>query len=311
MNKMKNKIAIGIDVGGSHISSALVDLISLTIIPDTKYSVKVDNKASKEKILLNWSEAINKTLESISVDAAISIGFAMPGPFQYKTGLAMFAGNDKYENLYNVSIPDELVKYLSFKNVEMRFLNDATSFGVGVSSIGKAKKFSKTIAVTLGTGFGSAFIKDGIPQVNSNDVPEGGCLWDKPYKDGIGDDYFSTRWCIKRYRELASKEVHGVKEIAEANDENSKIVFTEFGSNMAEFMIPFLKKYQPDIIILGGNVSLAHNFFLPTLKQKIKEAGLKIEFEISPLMEDAAIIGSAKLFDSNFWSHVKNDLPNL
>lgn len=308
---MKTKIAIGVDIGGSHITSAAVDINKLEIILDTTHSVKVNNKASKEDILLNWSQAINKTIESTSLNEAVYIGFAMPGPFHYKTGLAMFEGNDKYENLYNVSIPLELSKHINATSVNMRFINDATAFGVGVSAMGKAKNYSKTIAVTLGTGFGSAFIRDGVPQVNSDDVPEGGCLWDEPYKDGIGDDYFSTRWCIKRYFELSSKQVHGVKEIAEANNEHSKKVFTEFGANMAEFMIPFLQEYIPDLIILGGNVSLAHEFFLPTLKQKINEAGLKPEFEISTLMEDGAIIGSAKLFDSNFWEHVKNDLPNL
>ncbi|MEC3907045.1 ROK family protein [Tamlana sp. 2201CG12-4] len=308
---MKSKVAIGVDIGGSHITSAAVDISTLEIIPETTYSVKVNNKAAKEAILLNWSEAINKTLEHVSKEADVNIGFAIPGPFHYKTGLAKFEGNDKYENLYNASIPDELTKYIDAASVNMRFINDATAFGVGVSAMGKAKSYSKTVVVTLGTGFGSAFIKDGVPLVNSEDVPEGGCLWDKPFKDGIADDYFSTRWCIKRYFEVSSKQVHGVKEIAEANDAYSKQVFTEFGSNMAEFMIPFLQKFKQEIIVLGGNVSLAHEFFLPTLKQKINEAGLLVDFEISTLMEDAAIIGSAKLFVSDFWEHVKNDLPNL
>jgi glucokinase len=308
---MKNKIVIGVDVGGSHISSAAVDLETLKIIPETKHSAKVNNKASKEGILLNWSEAINKTLKCLRLGEPISIGFAMPGPFQYKIGVAKFEVNDKYENLYNVSIPDELLGFLNSKNVKIRFLNDASAFGVGVSVMEKAKNFSKTIAITLGTGFGSAFIKDGIPQIQSDDVPKGGCLWDKPYKDSIGDEYFSTRWCIKRYREISSKQVKGVKEIAEANNEYSRAVFEEFGSNLAEFMTPFLQKYQPDLIVLGGNISLAHEFFLPTLKKKIKENGMSIVFEISKLMEDAAIVGSAKLFDSNFWDHVKDDLPNL
>ncbi|MBJ6367452.1 ROK family protein [Snuella sedimenti] len=308
---MNKNIAIGVDIGGSHITSAAVDINTLEIISGTTHSVKVNNKAAKEDILENWSQALNKTIGHLSKATDINIGFAMPGPFHYKTGLAMFEGNDKYENLYNVSIPDELAKYLNANSVNMRFINDATAFGVGVSAMGKAKNYSKTIAVTLGTGFGSAFIKNGVPQVNADDVPEGGCLWDEPYKEGIGDDYFSTRWCIKRYYEITSKQVHGVKEIAEANDEYSRQVFTEFGENMAEFMIPFLQKYQPDLIILGGNVSLAHDFFLPILKQKIEEAGLKTGFEISKLMEDAAIIGSAKLFDAHFWEHVKHDLPNL
>ncbi len=308
---MKRQIAIGVDIGGSHITSAVVNLEELRILPDTTFSVKVNNKATKEQILENWSLAINKTIESISANNSVKLGFAMPGPFHYKTGLAMFGGNDKYENLYNVSIPDELVKYITSPTVEIRFLNDATAFGVGVSAIGKARNYSKIIAITLGTGFGSAFIKDGVPQVVSENVPTGGCLWDKPYRNGIGDDYFSTRWCIKRYVELSGKQVNGVKEIAESKNDHSKTVFEEFGHNMAEFMIPFLKIYRPNLIILGGNVSNASEFFLPTLKSAIKNAGLSTDFEISDLMEDAAIIGSAKLFDSDFWNLVKEDLPNL
>ena len=308
---MNQKIAIGVDIGGSHITSAAIDLNRLKIIKGTTFSSKVDNKAEKDMILENWSKAINQTIANIPNLTEVKVGFAMPGPFHYKTGLAMFTGNDKYENLYNVSIPNELNRFIKAEKVDFRFLNDATAFGVGASSMGEAKTYSRVIAVTLGTGFGSAFIKDGIPQVNTNDVPEGGCLWDKPYKDGIGDDYFSTRWCIRRYKELSSKQVSGVKEIAEANDRDSETVFIEFGTNMAEFMIPFMKKYRPDLIILGGNVSRASDFFLPTLRDKIKNAGFNTAFEISSLMEDAAIIGGAKLFLPNFWNQVKDDLPNL
>ena len=209
---MNNQIAIGVDVGGSHITSAAVDLKNLVIIPETTFSVKVDNKAEKDIILKKWSEAINKTILNASLKQHIDIGFAIPGPFNYKKGIALFEGdNDKYENLYSVSIPDELSKYLISEKTNFRFLNDATSFAVGVSAQGKAKNCAKIIAVTLGTGFGSAFIKNGIPLVNHPQVPKDGCLWDKPFKDGIGDDYFSTRWCIKRYHEISTKSIQGVK----------------------------------------------------------------------------------------------------
>ncbi len=308
---MNKRMVIGVDVGGSHITSAAVDLDNFKIIPDTSYSVKVDNKASKENILKNWSTAINTSRISSGIGDGVHIGFAMPGPFHYKTGLAMFERNDKYESLFNVSIPDQLATYLSDSNLEFRFLNDATAFGVGVASIGKAKNYSKVIAITLGTGFGSAFIKDGIPMVNGTGVPKGGCLWDKPYKNGIGDDYFSTRWLVAQYNQTAKANLSGVREIAQANDENTRNVFSEFGLNMAEFIIPFVRAYTPHLIIFGGNVSHASPFFLPVVKQKLYEAGLDVVFEISDLMEEAAIIGSAKLFDPPFWHQVKDDLPNL
>lgn len=309
---MKDEIAIGVDIGGSHITSGAVNLDKLTIIPGTTFSNKVNNKGSKESIFKDWCKAINRTISSVPIMGNVNIGFAMPGPFHYKTGLAMFEGNDKYEKLFNVLISHELPRFVNTVSAsEFRFLNDATSFGVGASTMGKAKNHNKIIAVTLGTGFGSSFLRNGVPLVNLENVPKGGCLWDKPYKDGNGDDYFSTRWCLKRYQEISSIQVHGVKAIAEANDEYSKIVFKEFGANMADFMIPFIDKFQPGLIILGGNISKASRFFLPTLRNKIYEAGLNVDFEISDLMEDAAIIGSAKLFDPQFWNQVKEDLPNL
>ncbi|WP_299533320.1 ROK family protein [Ulvibacterium sp.] len=309
---MKNEIAIGIDVGGSHIVSAAVNLRELRILPGTTSSVKVDNKAKKEIVLETWSTAINKTIAHIPDKKNINIGFAIPGPFDYAGGIALYEGeNDKYSNMYGVSIPKELAGYLNGENVNFRFHNDATSFGVGVATQGDAKQYRKIIVVTLGTGFGSAFVKEGIPQVNHAEVPKDGCLWDKPFRQGIGDDYFSTRWCIKRYHELSLQSVKGVKEIAQANNDHSQMVFKEFGTNMAEFMIPFLQRFRPELVVLGGNVSRASEFFLPSLKSGILDAGLDIRFEVSLLMEEAAILGSAQLFDSHFWNQVKNDLPNL
>lgn len=310
--EMHDQIAIGVDVGGSHIVSAAVNLKKLQILPGTTFSVKVDNKATKEVVLETWSTAINKTISCIPDKKNVNIGFAIPGPFDYYKGIALFEGeNDKYVNMYGVSVPKELARYLESKNVNFRFLNDATSFGVGVATQAAAKQYPKIIVVTLGTGFGSAFVKDGIPQVNHAEVPKDGCLWDKPFKNGIGDDYFSTRWCIKRYQELSLEKVKGVKEIAEANNIHTQIVFEEFGANMAEFLIPFLQMFRPELVVLGGNISHASTFFLPSLKSGVLAAGLDIRFEVSLLMEEAAILGSAQLFDAYFWDQVKNDLPNV
>ncbi len=308
---MDKNIVIGVDVGGSHITSAAVDLGNLTIVDGTLFSNKVNSKGSKEEIFESWAKAISRSIKSVSLTGTKRISFAIPGPFQYKKGIAMFEINDKYENLYQVSVSDELPAFLEEDDVAFRYLNDATSFGVGVARIGEAKEYHKVIALTLGTGFGSCFITDGIPQVNTPDVPEDGCLWDKPFRQGIADEYFSTRWFKKRYLELSSTEIKGVKEIAEADNEFSKAVFNEFGNNLAEFMAPVIRKYKPDLIVLGGNISNASNQFLPATKEKLSSEDLNVKFIISSLMEEAAIIGSARLFEPDFWSEVKKDLPNI
>ncbi len=309
---MKKNIVIGVDIGGSHITSAAVDLDNLKIVKDSLFTHKVNSKGSKESIFESWANAINRSVESISsTDDLVKVGFAIPGPFQYKTGIAMFEINDKYENLYQISVTNELPKFLDDAIYQFRYLNDATSFGVGVASIGEAKAYSKVIAITLGTGFGSCFINKGIPQVNAPDVPKDGCLWDKPFKNGIADEYFSTRWFIKRYEELSSEKAKGVKEIAESDNSHAETVFNEFGRNFAEFMKPVIKKYQPDLIVLGGNISNASNRFLPVVEEKLRKEDLHVKFILSTLIEEAAIIGSARLFEPDFWEQVKDDLPNL
>ena len=307
---MNHHIAIGVDVGGSHITSAAVDLDTLEIISGSTFSVNVDNKAEKDEIVKKWSHAINSTIERLGLILNVKIGFAMPGPFNYRQGIALFEGsNDKYEKLFNVSIPEELSKYLNTKDASYRFLNDATSFAVGASAIGKAKNCRKIIALTLGTGFGSAFIENGIPLIDRLDVAKNGCLWDKPFINGIADDYFSTRWCLLRYEELSGHKTIGVKEIVEQDPTTAKLLFDEFGDNMGQFLLTYLKQFQPELVVIGGNIAKASHLFLPKLKHKISDAGLDIDIEISTDTEDAAIIGSAKLFHLDFWNAISDDIP--
>ncbi len=309
---MTNKaLTIGVDIGGGHILSAAIDTAEGKILDETRSYVKVDNKGTTDEIMKTWSKGLNMTLSKIDTDRLAGIGFAMPGPFNYKTGLAMFERNDKYEALYNVNVVDELRGLLSVPDISMRFLNDATSFAVGVSWLGKAQNFKKSISITLGTGFGSAYIEDGLPIVEREDVPEHGCFWYLPFKDGIADDYFSTRWFLKEYKDVMGGEASGVKEIAEAarEDAATKAIFDTFGKNMGEFFVPWLKKFPADIIVMGGNVSGAFDLFSDSLKDVLIRNNINTVLAVSELLEDAALIGSARLFEEDFWQKVKDSLP--
>ncbi len=123
------------------------------------------------------------------------------------------------------------------KDLTMRFLNDATSFAVGEAWLGEGRGFQKVVVVTLGTGFGSAFVEDGVPVVSGDEVPKEGCLWHLPFKEGIADDYFSTRWFIGEYENLRGQKIFGVKELIERVSEvvrimnTHKVVLSEFQNN--------------------------------------------------------------------------------
>lgn len=305
-------ITIGVDIGGSHITSAAVDITTSKIIEGTYFRGSVNSKASKDLIFKDWARVINKTLNTIDSNNTIGIGFAMPGPFHYKIGKAMFEKNDKYESLYQVYVVNELINYLDNKKVSLRFLNDASSFGLGGKLTNEFKEKKRVVAITIGTGFGASFLVDNFPISNDDLVPEGGCLWDKNYKESIADDYFSTRWFISRYSFLSGKtKIKGVRDIVELNDESSQIVFKEFSNNLAEFMLPHLLHFNADLLLVGGNITRSHQLFLPLILDIWKKKGLNIPVKIIPNSEEANLIGASYLFNEPFWESIKEELPTI
>lgn len=302
-------IAIGADIGGSHIYCAAVDLSDYKIIPGTGFNQKIDNKASAEEILSGWSKALAGTISKIGRSDLTGIGFAMPGPFDYPNGIALFKRVEKYEGLYGINISEHLRDKLCLdKEVHFRYINDATSFAIAEAWIGKASQYDKMIALTLGTGFGSAFIDQGIPVLEGDNVPEMGCVWHIPFKDSIANDYFSTHWFIRNYFARTDISVPGVKDIAERikNDDVAVELFKEYGSNMGHFLAPWIKKFDAKVIVIGGNITSSFRLFGDHLFNSLKENDVDIKILLSDLKEDAAVIGSARLLDEEYWEKVKD-----
>lgn len=312
---MKDKnFAIGIDIGGSHISVGVVDLNINQLVPGSGFESKVDNKASADEILNAWVGTIQKAIDVIEKIHLAGIGFAMPGPFDYANGIALFEKVEKYLNLYGVHVDKEIRQRLELPvDMPVRFINDATAFAVAESWIGVGRYASRMIALTLGTGFGSAFIDKGIPVLEGDNVPEMGCVWHLPFGDGIADEYFSTRWFENSYLKLTGKKIHGVKEIAalSATDDVAHKLFIEYGSNMGAFLAPWIKKFDAEQIVIGGNITGAFNKFGDALLQSLTQHGANIPVSLSVLKEDAAIIGSARLIDDSFFAKVNSLLSKM
>lgn len=309
---MNKSIAIGTDIGGSHISCAAVDLVSGKILNDTLTERVVDNQAQATKIIAVWADALSAVLEKVSLEKVKGIGFAMPGPFDYVKGICYIRGVAKYENLYGFNITDAIASSLDVpEDFLIRFMNDASAFAVGEAWAGSASKANRSLSITLGTGFGSAFISNRIPIVDGDEVPKMGCIYHIPYRDGIADDYFSTRGLLGRYKSATGKELNGVKELAElvSSDKIVSDLFNDFGENAGLFLAPYLKKFKAEILVIGGNISHAYSLFGNVFENRLKKEGYRGEVAISTLKEDAALLGSAYLLDDSFWTSVQHALP--
>lgn len=291
----EKKIVLGVDIGGSHITCAQIDLVNELIISGSKVSAPVNSSGSSKEILDVW---INTIKVSFAADEKPNgIGVAMPGPFDYETGICLMKGVGKYDELFGVNIINIFSEASGLPPEKIKFLNDASCFALGEYYTGAGRGSERMIAITIGTGFGSSIIVNGEIVTSGEGVPDGGMFWNVPFKKGIADDYFSTRWFEDDYFLRTGSRPDGVYPIAEIyeTDENAKKVFDEFTSNLIEFVLPWIEKFQPDVLVTGGSISKSHFLFVPSLQKELFKRGIRSEVRISELWEDAALIGSGNL----------------
>jgi glucokinase len=301
--------AIGCDIGGSHVSCGLVNLKCRRIEPDTLVQRSLDNQQPADAILRCWADALSGVLRTVDPERLAGIGFAMPGPFNYETGIALFSPEvAKYQSLHGLDISKRIRALLGLEaEISLRYMNDALCFGVGEAWAGKASSVTRSICVTLGTGFGSAFVEDGAPVVEGVDVPENGCLWHLPFRDGIADEVLSARWFSKEYTARAGETAMGVQELAKKSSSEpvAKALFEEFGANLGTFLAPWQKKFGAEALVIGGNISRAYPLFGSTFEEALATQEAKVPVHISVLLERAALLGSSRLFEDSFWTRVR------
>ena len=308
-------IAIGVDVGGSHVSCAACQIEERKYLPETFSENDLDNQGTVEEIIGVWSRTIQKTIDKVGLENLKGIGFAMPGPFDYTNGIALFKGNNKkYESIYGLNVPDALREKMNLPSgFPIRFINDATAFAIGEDWIGKACGTSNSLSITLGTGFGSAFLSNRMPVTSGENVPETGAVWHLPFENGNADDYFSTRGLLNRYKIVTGKQLSGVKELAQLapNDEIANKLFIDFGYKMGVFLKPWLEKSKTEVLVIGGNISHAFGLFGKHLQDYLSGNGVEVRIEISELKETAAMIGSSILADDIYYEQLKPLLATM
>lgn len=305
---MTQKLALGIDIGGSHITCQLVDLNTNIPLDHTWVRTSVNNAASKSEILQKWADAIKQSSQEFGIQKILGLGFAMPGPFDYEKGIALFDQQvKKFGDLHGVNVRKELSGILNLtEDFPVRFINDASAFAVGEASQGRPSEFNRVLAITLGTGFGSTFIRNKLPVAGENGVPDDGFLYHIPFKNSIADDYFSTRWFLHEYKSRTGKYIKGVKELAELAGSNrtSIEIFEKFGNRLGTFLSPWVKDFGVECLVIGGNIAHSFSIFENSLRAALKMNSLQPEICISALGENAAIIGSARLCDNNYYSQL-------
>lgn len=290
---MKDSVVLGVDIGGSHLTAALVNQSTKSFVGGSVVRVRVNSSGSAEEILNTWLMVISDIFKKFNISEK-RIGIAMPGPFDYEKGISLIRGLNKYESLYQINVKENLASRLHIRVGNILMMNDAACFLHGEVYGGAAQGYEHAIGLTLGTGTGTA--------IHHHGVTEDANLGPSPYKDSIADEYFSTRWFVKRYKELSGNTVRDVKELTELYGTVGCVrkIFSEFVGNLADFLGHFAKKENPEVIVMGGNIAQCSDLFLADLLKTLALAGVTAPLVKAKLGEDAAILGAASLFKTDY-----------
>ena len=282
---MNENIILGVDIGGSHITAALVDVRDGKILDASMSREKVDSKAAAPEIISSWCRVISKSLQA--ADHSGKIAIAMPGPFDYQNGISYMINMDKYDALYGLNVRALMQAELGKAAREIHFINDAGCFLQGELSYGKASNYNKVMGFTLGTGFGSA---RGI-QGRASDAD----YWQYPFMGSICENFFSSRWFVSKHAEYSGLNMPNVKQLIEEAEFGNPLLqlFDEFSMNFGIFLSQIYKKDSFDCIVLGGNISNASALFMPQLRHYLDTRSVSAPVYISTFGESAALIGAA------------------
>ena len=222
MTNYTEKVYLLLDVGGTQIKGAVFDEEGNRKTDITSYPSK--SRESADVILDNFAFILRELMNTNPQAEIIGVGMAFPGPFDYEKGICQIQGLNKYDSIYGRALEPEMKKRIpEIENAKFGYLHDIEAFAVGEAWFGEMQDESKIVCLCIGTGTGTAFLKDKVPQKSGEGVPECGWLYWLPYKDSIIDDYISVRGLERICKEVFGEPKSG-KELYDLCQKGDEII---------------------------------------------------------------------------------------
>lgn len=279
----------GVDVGGSHVTAAAVDLARCAIVPGSRGRAPVRSDCSAEELV----DALASAASAVSrVDGW---GVALPGPFDYDRGIALYRGVAKFDALYGVDLRAALARRLRVPGDCIRFLNDAHAFCLGELLAGAGRGSRRCIGITLGTGVGSAFMAEGQRVGDGPEVPTEGRIDLVTWGGRPVEETVSRRALLRAYAATgpAEVDVETIAQRARAGDERARRVFTEAFVALGEALAPWVRAFRADRVVVGGAIARAWDLIEPRLRVGLGPAAEPLSLVPAALAEAAPLIGAA------------------
>lgn len=309
---MKNYV-VGVDLGGTKISTALSDLEGKVINQTT---IPTDAHEGEMPVLNRIINSIEKVVNdsAISYEDIKGIGIGSPGPLDAKQGIIITTPNLPFKNF-------NLVKPISEKFGVPVFLdNDANVAAIGEFMFGAGKGAENIVFFTVSTGVGGGAILNGKvyrghtsnaleighmtvaphgPRCNCGNV---GCVEATSSGTAIAKrahEALSTKveTSLRKYENVTSYEVFVE---AAAGDSVAKDIIDDAMNYLGIAVANAVSIFDPEYVIIGGGVSKAGDVVFDTVRKVVDKRCFKsmaesVKIVPAGLGTDAGLIGAVAL----------------
>ena len=276
---------ISLDVGGTFVKCS-----------DGR-KVPIDSAGSREAIVAALREAVGP-LEGLE-----SVGVCIPGPFDYREGI--FLMKHKFAAVYGERFADLVLgpalgdchteagalchtEARSAERISFHFIHDVNAPLQGLLRMHPELQQGRVALVTLGTGLGFSYAIDGEIQMNENLSPAVS-LYNRPYKDGVLEDYVSRRALLRYYGKPLEGDVREMSERARAGEPKAAEAFLAAGRAFAEGAGPLLRELGISTVWFGGQIAKSFDLMRPAAEPLLEGISLRVAEDF----EQAALQGAA------------------
>ncbi|MEU9362608.1 ROK family protein [Streptomyces sp. NPDC048301] len=292
-----------LEIGGTHVTAALVDMTTRLSVAGAVVRRPVSADADAAEILGSFAEAAGH----LAAPAGAHWGVAVPGPFDYEAGIGMYRGIGKFEALHGVDVGAELRARLPDPRA-VSFLNDADAFAIGEHHATNLPKPRRSVYVTLGTGVGSSFLRDGHPVTEGPDVPPEGRAHRIDVDGRPLEEVVSRQAIRERYARAAGRDeapdVSVIAGLARRADPHASATINGCFTTLGRALAPWCAAFRPDVMVVGGSMAASWDLIGPALRAGLtagaETAGPGAEAVVTAMdlrtarrPEDAPLIGAA------------------
>lgn len=278
---MNNEKVIGIDLGATNIRGAVVSDGRLSEI----ISRRIHTKGTEEQVLEDVYFVVDKLIGS----DVRAIGIGVPSVVDVEKGIV-------YDVVHIPSWKEVHLKEILEKkyNIPVFVNNDANCFILGEYYFGKGQGAKNMVGLTIGTGLGAGIIINKQLYAGPNcGAGEFGCV---DYLDNNYEFYCSGSF----FNNVYGLDGQQVFKDAQQGDARALQLYAEMGTHLGNAIKLVMYTYDPDLIILGGSVQSAYDYFEKTMWERIHtlvypKSVARLKIERSELA-NSGILGAAGLY---------------